>query len=180
MSQSSVPKSSFPSDVQAISKSVASSLQMLDEVQFRRLHATAQLAEDIMNSMIELVERANQLSSGPHDFKTLKLEADDAKAKAKIANDEAERSAKEQLAVVTEKSTELAEGSLELSASHALSMAFENAVVSQQQVNILSQAVLTQGIQSLYSVVPAATGLNESERISDTASKKSSPRSKKS
>ena len=57
----------------------------------------------------------------------------------------------------------MAMGNLYQATAQALSNAAHNATNSQQQLNVLSQAVTTMGVSTLYSIDTAATGMGTSE-----------------
>ncbi len=56
---------------------------------------------------------------------------------------------------------------LAAAAENALARAYQNAVNSQQQKDVVAQAVLVQGVATLYAVVTAALGVVEQKTIQE-------------
>lgn len=179
MPDKAMSKSTFPEDTLAISNAVAESLERLNEAQSRQFASTAQLATDILQSMIGLVAKANQLSKSGANQKmldSLKQHADNASLKATLTNDNATEIAAKNLTAAgatNDQQTTIIDTALAGEAAKSLSRAYENAVNSQQQQYILAQASLTQGITTLYSIVSAAVAVSEKNNVETTTVTKS-------
>lgn len=166
----------FPNDIYTISTAVARSLEELDQIFFLRLNATSNIAASMMNTTIELVAKANELSEcgdNENNLEALKQKAELAQQNAQTANENAKKSAEQQLnTLVSGKQSKSAESALETAAAQALSNAYHNAVTSQEQLNITAQTIIVQGVSTLFSLVTAATGVSESEHFAQLKANK--------
>jgi len=155
----------FPGEAEVISKAVAESLDRLNETSNGQAVAIARLAELMMAGTIELVKDANKIAQ---------KQGSEAKTKAaKEVLSKAVREAAKAKAAALATSAPIPspsagkqpETALQAAAAQALANAYHNAVSAQQQAGVTAQATLTMGVATMFSVVTAALGKIESEKI---------------
>lgn len=154
-----------------ISNVVADTLSKLNEVNREQCEGIVRLSSNISRDMIDLVEAANLIlkddKSKNKDIEPIKERLNEISEKAKDSMDAMTTTLHSNADDKDKSGCGDSMSDFRTAAEQALANAFNNAVASQQQANVLMQAAVTQGITTLYSVVTAALGEVEAKRLKD-------------
>ncbi len=163
----SPPNTPSPDELLRVSRSVAASLQGLNQVIDQQRKAIASLSEDLMRAMVDLVKDANSIAQNPApETGGSDAGGETPDGEAKLRRLAAAAAAATASSGLESNCAEPTDGNeLEAGAREVLLIAYKNAVEAQQQLNVTANAALVQGVSAIYSVVTAATGRVESETL---------------
>jgi hypothetical protein len=168
--QSNIENSSGPMSPEKVmenSKVVAESLRMLNIVIDQQRKSISALAVELMQATINLVKDANAILQvkSPADKQSLKDSINDTLEKLVNLTNKTASGTQSSTDTKNLQDTISTPENLKESTQHVLNLAYNNTVSAQQQLNITGQAVLVQGIGTLYAVVTAALGQVESKKL---------------